>query len=388
MHPVRILHVITQLELGGAQQSTLELLRRLDRRRYLPTLLTSPGGPLEADARAIPDLEVCLLPSLTRAIHPWRDLRALRALTAFMRAGRFDLVHTHSSKAGILGRWAARRARIPVTCHTIHGFAFHAHQPPWVRRAYEAAERLAARVTTHLIAVSGHDERIGVAAGIGQPWQYRRIPYGIDLARFHRNGLTPRTARGRLGLRPDAPTIGTVACFKPQKALGDFLAVCARVRRAVPEAQAVVAGDGRLRPQLERRRRALGLDGAVRFLGWRRDIPEVLAALDVFVLTSRWEGLPVAVLEAQAMGVPVVVTDTGGVRDGIANGSDGFLAPIGDVEGLSRPVEALLRDPGLARAVAARGAEQVRACHSIERMVQDTERLYKEALEAPGPGGS
>ena len=388
MDSARVLYVITQLELGGAQLTTLELLRRLNRRRYQLTLVTSPGGALEAEARAIPGLDVWALPSLARPVHPWRDAQAYRELTRFIRHCRFDLVHTHSSKAGILGRWAAHRAGVPVICHTIHGFGFHAGQPGWVRRSFQAVERATARITTRLIAVNRHDERVGLSAGIGRPEQYQRIPYGIDPSRFHPNGLTPQGARAQLGLQPDAPTIGTVACFKPQKAPEDFLAVCARLRERVPNLQAVMVGDGALRPQIERRRRALGLESVVHLLGWRREIPEILTALDVFVLTSRWEGLPVSVLEAQAMGVPVVVTDTGGVRDCLKHGVDGWMVPVGAVEAFSDGVARLLRDPVTARRMAEEAQRRVRQQAGVERMVRETEALYETVLRGRHTGGA
>lgn len=387
-NPVRVLHIITQLELGGAQQTTLELLRRLDARRYQLTLVAAPGGPLELEARTIPGLEVHGVPSLVRPLNPWRDVLAVRDLTRFIRTRRFDIVHTHSSKAGILGRWAAHLARTPVICHTIHGFAFHPYQPAGIRQAYQAAERAAARITTRLITVSRHDERAARAVGIGRPGQHQYIPYGVDLGRFHSNGLTPQSARERLGLRTEAPTIGTIACFKPQKALQDFLAVCALVRKAVPDLQAVLVGDGRLRPQIERWRRALDLEDVVHLLGWQRDIPTVLTAFDVFVLCSRWEGLPVSVLEAQAMGLPVVVTDTGGVRDCIEDGVTGCLVPVGDVDGMSRRIVKLLRDGELARTVTKRSVAQVAERFTVDRMVKETETMYAAALHETGEGGT
>lgn len=383
----RMLHVITQLEFGGAQGTTLELLRRLSPQEYALTLVTSAGGPHEAQARTIPGLTLQVLPSLARAIDPWRDLAAVRELTRFMQTHRFTIVHTHSSKAGILGRWAAYRAGVPVICHSIHGFAFHPFQPAWIRRAYQAAERAAARVTTSLITVSRYDRQQGLVAGIGRPEQYQHIPYGIDLDRFHRNGLSPEMVRTRFGLNPHAPTIGTIACLKPQKAVHEFLDVCARLRARVPNVQAVVVGDGVLRPQLERQRRALGLEGVVQFLGWQRDIPSVLTALDVFVLTSRWEGLPVAMLEAQAMRVPVVVTDTGGVRDAIDDGVHGFIVPIGDRVGMCERIAQLLTDPAMARDVAERAHRSVAERFVADRMVRHIEAVYEAALSVGAQRG-
>lgn len=381
---IHLLHVITQLELGGAQQTTLELLRRLDRARYQLTLAASPGGPLEDDARAIPGLDVETFPSLVRSVHPWRDVRTLGELTGFIRKRRFDVVHTHGSKAGILGRWAAHLAGTPVICHTIHGFAFHPHQPAWVRRAYQAAERMTARITTRLVAVNRHDMRTSLSLSIGRPDQYRQIPYGIDLERFHPNGLTPQTARMRLGLHPERPTIGAVACFKPQKAPWDFLAVCARLKALVPNIQCVMVGDGQLRPFVEQRRRSLGLDETVHLLGWQRDIPTLLTACDVCVLTSRWEGLPVSVLEAQAMGVPVVVTDTGGVRDCLEDRVSGFIVPIGDVEALAQRTAALLRRPEMARSIAAQASVNAARHFSVDRMVREIDAMYVAALREAG----
>ncbi len=376
----RIAHIITQFELGGAQQTTLTLLRHLAACGIAPTLITSPGGLLEAEARAVRGLEVRTLPSLGRTIHPWRDAAALHWLERFIHGRRFDLVHTHSSKAGILGRWAAWLAGVPVICHTIHGFGFHAKQPAGARRSFQALERATARITTRLISVSRYDQTTGLRAGIGRPEQYVHIPYGIDLRRFHRNGLCPQSARVRIGLDPNAPTIGTVACLKPQKAPEDFLEVCARVRRVVPQLQTILVGDGVLRLRVERRIRQLQLNDTVYLLGWRRDIPEILTALDVFALTSRWEGLPVAVLEAQAMGVPVVATDTGGIRDVITHGEDGWLAPVSDIGRLSEGVTRLLRERAFARTVSQRAHARVVQDHAVERMVTQTEAVYEEML--------
>jgi len=388
MKQANVLHLITQLELGGAQGTTLELLQRLDRSRYSLTLVTSPGGSLEAEARRVPGLTVCTLPSFVRSIRPWKDLRCLIELRRFIRIRRFDIVHTHSSKAGVLGRWAAYWAGAPIICHTVHGFPFHSFQKPWVRLGYRAIERATGHATTDLITVNRADHETALAAQLTRSARHIRIPYGIDLQRFHRNGLSPQAARVQLGLRADAPTIGTIACFKPQKELHDFLMMCAQVRESVPEIQCVVVGDGALRSRLERQRRALGLDETVRFLGWRRDIPEILTALDVFVLTSRWEGLPVAVLEAQAMGVPVVVTDTGGVRDCIENGASGFIVPIGDTESLVDRVATLLRDSHHARVMGERALAQVAERFSVDRMVKAVETMYTDALQAIGHTGA
>ncbi len=379
MAPRRVLHIITELALGGAQRSVVQLVAQLDRRRFLPTLI-SADGLLAPAARQIPDLPVVVLPSLRRAIHPAADCAAFRQLVAFIRRGRFDIVHTHSSKAGILGRWAAHLAKTPVILHTIHGFAFHSFQPPGVRWAYQGLERLTARITDGLIAVSARDREAGLRAGIGRPAQYRLIRYGIERAPFGVPGARPAVRRA-LGLAPDQPVIGTVACLKPQKAPLDFVRACALIRRQIPGAQFLLVGDGALRPRVERLRRHLGLDDSLHLLGWREDVPRLLGAMDVFVLASRWEGLPIACLEAMASGLPIVATQAGGIPEVVAHGRNGLLVPVAQPVRLAESVARLWKDTNLARRMGEQNRQTLDDTFTVERMVAQTEQFYDELLQ-------
>jgi len=380
--PRKILHIITQLELGGAQRSTLQILARLDRRRYAPTLISS-NGPLSHEARQIPGLTVHLWPTLRRQIHPLADGVAFARLTSFIRREQFHLVHTHSSKAGILGRWAAHAAHGPAIVHTIHGFAFHAYQTALVRRGYQQLERLTSRITDRLIVVSEHDRRAGLDAGIGHPSQYRLIRYGVEARRVATDGAR-QSVREELGITPTAPLIGTVACLKPQKAPLDFVRACRIMKRELPEAHFVLIGDGTQRPRVERWRRRFALDDSLHLLGWRRDVPRLLSALDVFVLASRWEGLPIACLEAKAAGLPIVATSVGGVPEVVANGVNGLLVPPARPEQLASVVIDLLHhDEARNRFGEASYASLDGAC-SIERMVTQTEELYETLLNHGG----
>ncbi len=382
MSALRVLHAITMLELGGAQRNTLDTAAGLDRREFSAALACADTGELLPEARALRDVEVFELPHLRREVRPWADARAYRELRAAIRRFHPDVVHTHSSKAGILGRLAARREGVPIVIHSIHGFAFNPHQPPPVRGAFLAAERVAARWTTAFVAVSRRNLEDGVRLGIFPRARTRVIRSGIDLAAFraHAGG---GAVRAELGIPPGAPLVVQVACFKPQKAPERFVAMAARLSGRFPDAHFLLAGDGALRPALERARRAAGLDGRLHLPGWRRDVPALLDAATVATLTSRFEGLPRALVEALAASVPVAAMAVDGVEEVVRDGRNGFAVAEGDVEALAERVAAILGDGALrARLAAAAGdglAEFERAT-----MISQQEELYRELAGAAG----
>lgn len=329
--------IITILELGGAQEVALFTVANLDRARFRPVLLTGPGGLLTDEAKALPGVAVEIVPSLGRAIRPFRDARALVELVRLLRRRRPSIVHTHSSKAGILGRWAAWLAGVPVIVHTIHGFGITPSQPAWLRVLLIGLERLTGLITTHWVAVAD----VNIAEGLR--WKlFRRervtvIRPGIDPRPFQAP-LSPQErdrVRVELGAASGDKLVGMVACLKPQKAPLDFVAVAARVCARQPAARFVLIGDGELRPAVEARIHAAGLEDRVRIAGWRRDVPTVMRALDAFLLTSHWEGLARVLLEARAAAVPVVATRVGGAEEAITDGRHGRLCEAGDIEGLA-----------------------------------------------------
>jgi glycosyltransferase involved in cell wall biosynthesis len=403
---VPVVHIITKLELGGAQQNTLFTLSHLDRERYVPYLIVGRGGLLDEEARESDGLRTTWVPSLVREVRPWRDLAALMSIRRHLariraEAGPVMIVHTHSSKAGILGRWAARLAGATAIIHTYHGFGFHDGQPWWVRRFFIWLERLTAKVTDGVIVVSNSNQRLGERLGLfgaqGSGGGDRRpasvlIRSGIDFASFRsaetvgeRGGEAGRrdAMRTALGVPPEAPVVLTVACLKPQKAPDEILTVAGRVLGEEPEARFLVAGDGDLRPQLEARIRADGLEGRVMLLGWRRDVPHLLRAADCFLLTSRWEGLPRAVLEALHAGLPVVATAADGVTDVVRDGVNGYVVPIGDTGRLAERLLELVRSPALRRRMSA-AAAALPDEFDIRAMVRRQETLYAEMLVAKG----
>ena len=381
---IRVVQIITKLELGGAQQLCLELCRRLDRRRFEAVLVSGAEGELVAEARRLPDVRFEVVGPLVREVSPVADAAALAALVRLLGRERRTaegplVVHTHSSKAGALGRLAARLAGVRHVVHTIHGYAFHAWQPKVVRRLYQTIERVASRFADALVAVAEENRRTGIALGLFPPERCEVIAGGIDVAAFRRPPEARERARAALGLPADSGVVGMVACLKPQKAPEDFVAMAARVRAAVPGTRFLIAGDGERRAAVEAAARAAGLDGDLRLLGWRRDVPDILAALDVLVLTSRWEGLPLVFPQAMAAGRPVVATNVNGAPEAVREGVTGYLVPPGDVEALADRVIDLLRNPDRRRAMG-EAARSAAAAFDVDAMTRRYEALYERLV--------
>jgi glycosyltransferase involved in cell wall biosynthesis len=376
MTRLRVLHAITMLELGGAQRNTLDTVAGLSRAEFAVGLACADVGELLPEARRVADVERFELRHLRREVAPWSDVRAYFALREAIRRFRPDIVHTHSSKAGILGRLAARRERVPVVVHSIHGFGFGPHQNVVIRRAFLSVERIAAGWTTAFVAVSRRNLEDGVRLGLFRSDRARVIRSGVDLASFraHTGGAV---VRAELGVPPEAPLVVQIACFKPQKAPERFVELAAKLSGRFPDAHFLLVGDGELRRGLERKRREAGLEGRLHLPGWRRDVPAILDAATVVTLTSRFEGLPRVLVEALAAGVPVVAMAVDGVAEVVRDGENGFLVGEGDVETLSARVAMLLGDPDLRTRLA--GAAN-RGLAEFERgaMVSQQEALYRE----------
>jgi glycosyltransferase involved in cell wall biosynthesis len=371
---IRILLAITRLELGGAQRVVLYTAEKLDRESFDVALAWGPGDYLDDEAAAISELERIPVPTLTRPVAPVSDLRALVSLRAAVRSFQPHVVHTHSSKAGILGRLAARLEGVPAV-HTVHGFGFTPLQAAPTRCIYRAAEKSMARITDHFVTVSETDRRRGIEMGLFSPEKATVIRAAIDLGRF-RAAADGDTVREQLGVPPDSPMVTQIGNFKPQKAPLDFVRVAATVHEKLPEAWFVMVGDGPLREPAERLARELGVVDRMVFSGWWDDVPGLLAATTVSVLTSRHEGLPCSVVESLAAGVPVVATAVDGTVEVVRSGDNGLLAPAGDIEALAESVGRLLADPGR-RARMAVAARKGLEAFDRDLMVRQQEDLYR-----------
>jgi glycosyltransferase involved in cell wall biosynthesis len=381
----KVFHVITKLELGGAQKVVLMTLERLPRERYELGLVTGPEGLLVDWANRIPALNRVWVRSLVREVRPVQDFIALIRMWSVFRRERPLLVHTHSSKAGILGRWAARLAGVPLIFHTAHGFGFNDFQRPIVRRLYVWLERVTAKITTRLVVVSyanaGRAEEVGMSRR--GDWLLCRDAIAVD--EFMQGGPR-RTRLGEWGVAPDKVVVGMVACFKPQKSPMDFVEVAARVLKQTQRVHFVMAGDGELRPAIEARIREHGIEGHITLLGWQteKDMPEIYRNLDIVVLTSLWEGLPCTFSEAMATALPIVATNVDGAREAIIDGENGFLHAAHDIEGMANSVLKLAADSALREAMGRRGKSRVLE-FDIGTSVSTLEADYRKCLSGLTP---
>lgn len=371
MSKIKIAHIITKLELGGAQKTTLSLIRHLSKKHYEVHLITSPEGYLIEEARGIEGLNLFFVGSLVPQINVIKDLRAFFDIIKYLKQEDITVVHTHSSKAGIVGRWAAWFTGIRHIFHTVHGWPFYIHASPVVRLFYIIAEKLTSCVTSRLIVVSNADLRAGLRHINKRKEKYVKIPYGIESRKFFMKNH-------RIG-KENIIRIAFIACYKAQKAPFDFIKVAAYVLKKNKNIEFISAGDGILRPAVMKEASRLGLNGKIKFLGWQDDIANLLSVVDILLLTSRWEGLPVVVLEALASGIPVVSTDVGGVPEIIISGSNGFIEKKGDCEKLARDILLLADDMEKRIQFSIQAKKSFREEFDISYMSKRMQSLYREA---------
>lgn len=388
MRPVDIVHIITKLELGGAQQNTLFTVAQLDRDRFRPFLITNTEGILVPEAQALNGVETFFIPELVREINPLKDVRALfkikKILEGIKKVDSAMICHTHSSKAGILGRWGAQLAGADAIIHTIHGFGFHSYQLLPFRYFIILLERVTAWITDTFIAVSQATIQKGVDAGIFPAKKATMIRSGIELEEF----AGVKTDRGKkkktLGVEPALPLVTMIGCLKPQKAPMDYVEVAYLVLQK-KDACFILVGDGILRERVEKRANEFELGGRFRLLGWRRDIPEILAVTDIFCLTSLWEGLPRVLPQAMAMGIPIVATGVDGTSEAVVHGKNGFITKPRDTKEMAERICYLLDHPKEAKGMGRYGKENVGE-FDIRRMVKEQEDLYLTILREKGRG--
>lgn len=377
---MRVAHVITRLIVGGAQENTIASVLGLREKPGLEVSLISgptagPEGSLEPRVTQIPGL-LTIVPELIRPVSPWHDWLALRKLTRLLRSQRPDIVHTHSGKAGVLGRLAAHAAGVPIIVHTIHGPSFGPFQGALANFAFRAAERRAGRVTTHFVSVANAMTEQYLAAGIGRPAQYTRIFSGFDLEPFL-NAKNDPALRAKLGIGPDDFVIGKVARLFEHKGHEDLIAAVLGMASLQPKLKLLFVGDGKLRPKLEGLA-AQSLRGRVVFAGLVRpeEVPDYLGVMDAVVHLSRREGLARVLPQSLAAGKPVVAYDCDGAREVCLGNETGFLVPVGDLLSVSDRLEKLLEQPHTRECLGTRGRELVKEWFPTQRMVDDLHALY------------
>ncbi|HTB23400.1 MAG TPA: glycosyltransferase family 4 protein [bacterium] len=375
MPPIKVAIIVTRLDLGGAQEVALRTALGLDPGRFDVRLLCGEGGQLDEEARRLLGPRFVVVPFLRHPISPLNDLAAAAWLWNYLVREGVRVVHTHSSKAGLLGRLAAFFARTPRVAHTVHGWSFNDFQSGPAFMAFVLMERRLARVTDHIIVVASSLRDKGLLLGVGRPDRYALVRAAVDLPAWSR---TPRSRAALKKILPDlkARVVGVVANLKAQKAPLDFVRIAALVCRGRKDVDFVYIGDGPLRPEAEALARSLGLSGRIHFLGWQRSPRQLAAGFDVFLLPSLYEGLPCVFPEVLSLGVPVVASQVDGAAEIVKEGSNGFLCQPRDCEAMADRVAALLDRPALLRRLSAGAKRSVGAEFSYGAMLERTAAIY------------
>ncbi len=391
-HPperVPVARVITRLNIGGPSIQAVRLTTALEPYGFSTVLYHGRLGTGEGDmSYLIPaGADARFIDTLCRPLSPIDDVRALLRLYREFRRVRPRIVHTHMAKAGMLGRLAAaaynltrRRTERARIVHTYHGHVLEGYFSAAATRVFIAFERSLARLSDRIIAISpAIRSELLQKYRIGRDRQYRVVPLGFDLSPFAAvNAATRVAARRAIHIPAGAPVVATVGRLTAIKHPRLFLDVVRLVSQRHPKLIALIAGDGELRADVESYAAELGIADRVRLLGWRKDLSTIYAATDVFLLTSRNEGTPVALIEAMASGTPGVSTDVGGVGDVIGGPDSGRMAPFGDAAGLAGAINELLADPALRAAMGTRARSRVLDRYDINRLVADIAALYGE----------
>ena len=400
---MRVTHIITRLVIGGAQENTVATVLGLRQRGAAAggaggvevCLISGPTtGPEGSLAERVGNEGVLggaggpllrVIPELVRPVHPWKDWRALRRLENILREQKPDIVHTHSGKAGVLGRLAAKRAGVPVIVHTIHGPSFGNFQNAAANLVFRAAEKRAARATTHFVVVAEAMKSQYLAAGIGRPEQYSKIFSGFPLEPYLSAKNDP-DLRERLGIAPDDFVVGKIARLFKLKGHDELFAAAPGLVQRCPKIKFLLVGDGEWRGRFEQLAKSTGLERHFIFAGLVQpaDVPRYVGIMDALVHLSLREGLPRALPQALAAGKPVVAYDCDGAREVCLEGETGFLVPPGDRAGLASAILRLAGEPALRERLGGRGRQFVRANFAVEKMVDAIYALYLD-LAATNP---
>lgn len=375
---MRVLCIVTGAEFGGASRHVLALLSYLLGQGHQVGLVCAPEPRILRES-AESGVKVYRNEHFVRPVRLQKDLRALIPVWRAIRDFRPDLVTAHSTKAGFAARLCCALLGVKRVTFTAHGWAFTEGKSRWKRYLLALAERAAAKVTSKIICVSEHDRNLALRFKVGQPEQLAVVHYGIDPVAF--TGADGCKIRNLLGM-DGRPTVTMVGRLVPQKDPLTLLRACALVRKRF---NALLVGDGILRSSAEEFLSAQdGLRNRVRLLGEREDINEILAASHIFVLSSRWEGLPIGVIEAMFSGLPVVATNVGGMAELVEDGATGILVSPGDPAALAGALERLIGDEALRRKMGEAGRRKAFAEFTVGQMLRATEGVYQEVLGRRG----
>ena len=380
---VRVLEIL-EATVGGTRTHLRHLLSRIDLERFDVTLaFSNERDPyFSADLKAFKHRGVTLIEvPMKREISPWCDLVAFFRLLNTIRKGRYDIVHTHSSKAGFLGRIAARLCRVPRVFYSPHAFAFQCNPESLSSRFYLFLEKVVSRFQNGLICVSEGERQIALKHGLGKPDHTYMIPNTISTGDIHPT-RSPDVVRSELGIPASTLVVGMVAHFRPQKGYKHFIRAIPLVLSRLPETRFLLLGDGPELPEVANLVRSLNVEKSVILAGHREPLGDYYQVMSVFALSSLWEGMPYVILEAMAVGLPIVATNIVGNNELVVNNQTGFLVPIGDSQSIADCLIALLENDDKRCGFGQAARETAKDRSSIDNWIRAYESLYSHTIDS------
>jgi glycosyltransferase involved in cell wall biosynthesis len=381
---INILHIHTLPIISGSGINTFISMNGMDKHRYKVDLACAPGGPLIGLVQSH-HMDVIPFRNMVQPIHPFRDMLTLAELTHYLKKNKYDIIHTHNSKAGFLGRLAGRWAHVPVIIHTVHGFAFHMQEPAWRQILFRLLERRASRWCDKMIFISQPLIDWALRERIVGNDKIIKIYSGIDLNQFRPvSEETKARIRRKWHMGVEDAVIGIVSKLWEGKGHSTLIKAFQEVKKAIPNAKLVIVGEGYLQDSLHALVNELGLNDSILFTGFQMDVSEIIATFDVAVLPSFFEGMGRVLLEAMAMGKPLIASRVGGIPDLVEDSVNGILTVAGDVQGLAKVIQQILGDKNLSDRMGQAGRNRVTEQFSAAMMVRNIENVYLECLKAKG----
>jgi len=378
MKKIKVLHVHTLPVISGSGINVLLTMDKLDKNKYEVEFACAPGGGLINEVLRR-NIRFHSVRHFIQRASPYNDIVALAELIRIIKKNKYDIVHTHNSKSGFIGRLAAKISGVPVIIHTIHGFSFHSFERPFRRKLFIFLERIAAHWADKLIVISNPLREWGLSLGVGKPSQYSTIYSGIEIDNF-KISIDIDKKKREFRIKANELVVGVVAKLWEGKGHRDMLRAAKEAVKKVPEVKFMFVGEGYLRKELEQFADSLGLNKHIIFTGFRTDIPEITSIFDVSVLASYFEGLGRVLLEAMVLGKPVVATRVGGIVDVVDDGRTGILVPPHNDKALAEAMIKLLLDKELREKMGERAKRKVDDRFSSVTMVNKIQQVYEELL--------
>lgn len=375
---IRVAHIITNFAAGGAQEYLLSIVKGLDKSLFEPMVLGRMEGEFVQMFQSLEGVKVLDVRSLRRDISPFNDVRSVFEITRLCKENQIDIVHTHSSKAGVVGRLGAWRAGVKTIVHTVHGFSFNDFMPGLERAGMVFLERWMSRYTTDLLFVSNKDRETGNALGIGAKERSLTIYNGIDYQPFE-SKPDREAVRKSLGIDSDDYVIGFTGRLSKQKGIHILVEAFARFQSENLSARLLLVGDGPLRNRVENLARKLRVESRVSITGFRDDVAQMLSAMDLFVMTSLWEGLSRSLVEAMYAKIPVIATDVGGTSDAVKTGETGWLVPPDDIDSVASAMKEAVADPQKCARLAGSAHAWAVSAFDLRKMLLSISSMYLEA---------